>query len=145
MIVQIRGVSITINGLDRNVDYQNRIIYTLTELPAEHLQLLRHVTIRDRRDYAGGSTNWVSRSNHSAGLWIMIDIDSFDPRQREINNRPPDFLHYTLLHEMGHVVEHSFSGMRYMRQHEDAGYRAMLRHPHRGGGPGGETEHFADT
>jgi hypothetical protein len=145
MIAQINGVSIPINGIDDNSEYQMRLIGTLGLLPPRHLQLLHHVTVRDRADYAGGSTNWLSASDHSAGLWIMIDMDSFDPRQREINNRPPNFFHYTLLHEMGHVVEHSYHGLRYVRTHDRAGYRAMLRRPHTGGGPGGETEHFADT
>src|SRR5262245_61506324 len=145
MIAQIRGVSIPINGIDDRPEYQDRIIYTLGYLPVEHLRLLHHVTIRDREDYAGGSTNYVSSGHPSSGLWVMIDIDSFDPRQRAINNRPPEFLHYTLLHEMGHVVEYTHSAMRYVRQRDSAGYHAMMAHPHRGGGPGGDTEHWADT
>jgi hypothetical protein len=144
MIAQINGVDMMINGIDDNADYIDRLRRTLALCPAQHLAYIHHVTVRDRRDYEGGSTNWVSRRDHTAGLWIMIDIDSFNPRLREINNRPPNFFHYTILHELGHVVDLSYRSLRYIRRHDTPGYRVITQRAHRGitQGPG---EHFADV
>lgn len=134
MIIQVNGVDVTVNGVDANPDWQARIQRTLALLPPAHVRHLHHLTVRDRADYAGGSTNWVSRADHSRGCWIMLDSDSFDPRVRAINNRPPDFLNYTLLHEMGHVVDQAYSGLRTMRREDRAGYR-ILTEPSRTGSP----------
>jgi hypothetical protein len=75
----------------------------------------------------------------------MLDVDSFDPRQREISNRPPDFFHYTLLHELGHVVDFGSGALRGLRRADRPSYRAVVTPPraHRGITQG-VGEHFAD-
>lgn len=149
MNVEVNGLTLEIRAAGRGIevtrDHGDRIAGTLRLVPVRHAALIHHIGIRDRADYEGGSTNRVSRRDPSAGLWIMLDIDSFDPRQRAINNRPPDLLHYTLLHELGHVVDAEYRGTRWVRRHERAGYRAMMAREHRGDITTGPGEHFADT
>lgn len=143
--IVVHSRTIEVRGLDGASPYLDRIQRTLSLLPARHVAQLVYVGIRNRENYAGGSTNWVSSRDHDRGLWIMLDIDSFDPTRREINNRPPDLFHYTLLHEMGHVIDHAYRGTRWVRRHARAGYNAMMAHPHAGEITTGPGEHFADT
>ena len=116
MHVTVHGLRIEIKnqvrGREIEEDWRTRIARTLALLPRPHVALLQYIGIRDRANYAGGSTNQVSRDPED-GLWIMLDIDGFDPRQRQINNRPPNFHNYTLLHEMGHLVDAHYRGTRW--------------------------------
>jgi hypothetical protein len=73
----------------------------------------------------------------------MLDIDSFDPKRRPINNYPGG-LHYTLLHEMGHVVDWFTDSFEWIRRHNPAGYRLIIRR-HHVGATMGHQEKFADT
>ena len=140
--------SVEVRGLDLTHTQIARLQRTLQLLPPPHLRGLRYIRIRDRADYEGGSTNptqrgWRRQEPDERRFWVMIDIDSFDPRHRPINNRPNGY-HYTLLHEMGHVVDWSFNAMNWIRRHDRAGYQAMLAHPH-SGITQGAFEHFADA
>lgn len=131
--VEFRTGRFTIDRADRE-----RLERTLSILPEPHLRGLRYIEIRDRPDYAGGSTNVTPR------YWVMLDIDSFDPRQREINNRPGG-LHYTLLHEMGHVVDSSYRAFQWIQRHDRAGYRLIASRSHSGRITTGARERFANT
>ena len=147
MIIVVLNVSVTVNGVDSRPDWQDHIRRTLSLLPVEHVRAIHYITVRDRADYDGGSTNWVDRDNHSAGCWIMLDSDSFP---KPLNNQAPDRLHYTLLHETGHVVGMAYNCLSFLRSHRRSdesvrrGYAAMLAHPH-SGRTRGAGEHFADT
>lgn len=147
MIIQINGVDVDIRGLDGNEEHRQRVVDTLSLVPSDHLKTFRYYRIRQsfRENYAGGSNNWVDNDDHSQGVWILIDPDGFDPRQREINNRPPNFYNYTVLHELGHAVDRAYRGMRWVRRNDRSGYRAMMRHPHPGDITTGAGEHFADA
>lgn len=137
---------------------KDRLERTLFLLPSIHFRGLRHIAIRDRdvvdeetgarRPYAGGSTNamrsdWADQAPGARRFWIMIDIDSFSPRHRRINNHPGGY-HYTLLHEMGHVADWSFAAFRTMRTEDPDGFRAISRRSHVGITRGAQ-EKFADA
>lgn len=125
-----------------------RLERTLSILPPQHLHGLRYIEIRDRPNYEGGSTNiasdvWPTTPNGRSNYWVMLDIDSFDPRLRPINNYP-NGLHYTLLHEMGHVVDWFTGSFSWIRRNNRAGYQALVRRHHTGHTMGHQ-EKFADT
>lgn len=158
MYLQSRHGPIPLEGLPLTEDQRDRLELTLRLLPAAHLRALTRIVIRDRqvvdedtgerREYAGGSTNavqegWRRMAPGERQFWIMIDIDSFDPHQRAINARPGR-KHYTLLHEIGHLVDWSFGAFRWIQAHDPAGYAAIARAPHRGITPGAQ-ERFADA
>ncbi|WP_103654342.1 hypothetical protein [Agarilytica rhodophyticola] len=122
---------------------------TLQAIPGAHLDCLQYIQIRDRNDYAGGSTNrarniWPTTRPGSRNYWIMLDIDSFDPVQRPINNRP-NGLHYTLLHEIGHVVDWSTNNFRWIRRNDRVGYHLINARHHSSRFTNHSQEKFADT
>jgi hypothetical protein len=147
MELVINSVPLTVNGADDHPDWLDHIRRTLALIPAAHIRAIHHITVRDRRDYTGGSTNWVDRHDHAAGTWVMLDVDSFP---KALNNQTPDRLHYTLLHETGHVIGTAYNCLSYLRSHRRSdesvrrGYAAMIAHPHEGR-TSGAGEHFADT
>lgn len=149
MYLRVSGGEVELRVDRFTIDPQQirRLERTLSILPQQHLSGLRYIRIRDRANYAGGSTN-VARDPGAVTpgnrqYWVMLDIDSFDPRQRAINNRP-DGLHYTLLHEMGHVVDWTTRAFRWIRQHDRSGYELLTRR-HHAGVTTGQQEKFADT
>ena len=128
--------------------HQERLERTLSILPSQHLRGLQYIEIRDRPNYAGGSTNvcsqaWPTTPQGQSQYWVMLDFDSFDPQRRRINNQPGG-LHYTLLHEMGHVVDWTTGSFTWIRQNDRQGYRLIASRPH-SGITGGAQERFADT
>lgn len=142
--VEVRTGNFTIEPSDKQ-----RLERTLSILPQQHLRGLQYIEIRDRSDYAGGSTNvashpWPTNGPGQRQYWVMLDIDSFDPRQRQINTRPGG-LHYTLLHEMGHVVDWSTGAFEWIRRHDHAGYRLIASRSHSSRFTTGAQERFADT
>jgi hypothetical protein len=145
MILVINSVPLLVEGADSHPDWLEHIRRTLALIPAEHIRAIHHIRTRDRANYEGGSTNPVT--GPGGGNWIMLDVDSFP---KPLNNRAPDRLHYTLLHETGHVVGAAYNCLSYLRSHRRSdesirrGYAAMLAHPH-SGRTSGAGEHFADT
>lgn len=154
MEITAHNRTIEVRGLPITESNRLRLQNTLRAIPAIHIRSLTYINIRDRQnsdgsEYAGGSTNATVRNVFrlppgERRFWIMIDIDSFDPRQREINNRE-NGLHYTLLHEIGHVVDWSFGAFRWIRRHDVVGYREIRRRVHRGSITTGDQEKFADV
>ncbi|AUC54086.1 hypothetical protein CDO87_13280 [Sagittula sp. P11] len=153
-----RAGAIPLEGLPITAEQQERLSHTLRCVPADHLRSLQRIVIRDRqvrdersgemREYAGGSTNaaqrgWRDLSPHQRRFWIMLDIDSFDPRQRPINNRPGG-KHYTLLHELGHLVDWSYGALSWIMRNDPEGFRLLARQPHTGITQGTQ-ERFADA
>ena len=131
-----------------DIQMKMRLERTLSILPPQHLHGLQYIEIRDRQNYEGGSTNvasdtWPTTPASRSNYWVMLDIDSFDPRFRPINNYP-NGLHYTLLHEMGHVVDWFTDSFRWIRQHDRTGHRLLTRRHHTGR-TSGQQEKFADT
>ena len=142
--VELRNGNFTID-----LPRKQRLERTLSILPQQHLRGLQYIEIRDRRDYAGGSTNvarysWPTTEPGRRQYWVMLHIDSFEPGRRAINNRPGG-LHYTLLHEMGHVVDWSTGAFRWIQQHDRAGYLLIRSRSHTGAITTHEQEKFADT
>ncbi len=134
---------------DINGEMKARLERTLQVLPSEHLRTLRYIEIRDRDEYAGGSTNRASHvcpttltGRHN--YWIMLDIDSFDPLERRINNHPGG-LHYTLLHEVGHVVDWATDAFSWIRRNNREGYNLITARNHTSRFTNHAQEKFADT
>jgi hypothetical protein len=147
--VPVGRVELRTGAFTIDLSRRQRLERTLSILPQQHLRGLQYIEIRDRVDYAGGGTNvarhsWPTTAPGRRQYWVMLDIDSFSPERRAINNRP-DGLHYTLLHEMGHVVDWSTGAFRWIRQHDRAGYRLIASRSHTGRLTTGEQEKFADT
>ena len=161
MAIQAGGRNIDVRGIALDDDQTQRLQRTLMLLPPSHLRALTHIAIRDRnvrerdsagqvteRTFAGGSTNSPTRrwSELDPGLrqfWVMLDIDSFSPIHRSINCQAGGY-HYTLLHEMGHVVDWSFSAFSWIRTNDRAGYDVIARRSHTGI-THGDQERFADV
>lgn len=148
--IELRPGRFTVNN-----DMITRLENTLRILPAQHLRTLQYIEIRDRQlddgaEYAGGSTNEARTTSPDTppgtrNYWIMLDIDSFDPRHRAINNTD-NGLHYTLLHEMGHVVDWSTRAFRWMRRHRrTSGYHRVMGRTHNSRLTNGGQEKFADA
>lgn len=142
-MVELRTQRFTID-----LQMKARLQRTLSILPPQHLNGLQYIEIRDIRNYEGGSTNvtshsWPTTPSGRHDYWVMLDIDSFDPSRRLINNYP-NGLHYTLLHEMGHVVDWFTDSFRWIRRHDPTGYQLIIQRHHTGATMG-DPEKFADT
>lgn len=134
---------------DINDEMKARLERTLEVLPEEHLRYMQYIGIRDRVDYAGGSTNrtddvWPTTEPERHNYWIMLDIDSFDPQEREINCRPGG-LHYTLLHEVGHIADWSTRSFDWIRRNDQEGYVLLSARSHASRFTNNPQEKFADT
>ncbi len=108
-----------------------KIEQTLRAIPYQHLAGLSRIEIR-QRDRAGGSTNpdgpthgGVPRSGH---YFVVLDIDAFDSSWNNTGNG----LLYTLLHEMGHVVDWHTRSFEWIGRNDREGYRAIVARTHRG-------------
>jgi hypothetical protein len=163
MPITAGGREIPTRGLTLTQDQQDRISRTLNRVPAAHLRSLQYLSFRDRdvrvrdaagaytgetREYAGGSTSsldrgWQAMDPAARRFMIMLDIDSFDPAQRAINARVGG-LHYTLLHELGHLVDWSYSAFDWIRRNDPEGFAAIAQRDHSGITHGAQ-ERFADV
>ena len=151
MFLQAHGGRFELRTRSFTIDDQMkaRLERTLEVVPGDHLRYLQYIEIRDREDYAGGSTNpardtWPTTEPGIRNYWIMLDIDSFDPNQRAINNQP-NGLHYTLLHELGHVADSTTRSFEWIRRHDREGYHILISRSHSGRFTTGDREKFADT
>lgn len=99
------------------------ILRTLELVPEPHLRLLSppgHVQV-SRRGCAprrGGGNGGVSR-------WVRISAAAVGGN----HNR---HLNVTLLHELGHLVDTAYGGMRWIQDHDPAGYRLLAGTGHEG-------------
>jgi len=133
-----------VKGIFIEIDYDNtqvtddqvrQLLQSLDLLPPSHLPHVPTITVGNRPAQGGGGS---AHSGMPGGPYIRLNRSCFNsPWNSGSNNE-------TLLHEVGHIVDWAFDCMRHMRIDNPAGYRALLRHPHRGRtqGPG---EHFADA
>lgn len=157
------GRQIQTRGLALTTEQTDRIARTLNQVPPEHLRSLQYLSFRDRdapvldehrhptgemRPYAGGSTSSVSRGWQALEpgerrFLIVIDIDSFSPLHRPINCQPGG-LHYTLLHELGHLVDWSYAAFAWIQANDPAGFATIAARAHTGITRGAQ-ERFADV
>ncbi|PTX55994.1 hypothetical protein C8N43_0643 [Litoreibacter ponti] len=119
-----------------------RLENTLCSLPAHHVSGLSYVELRQRAG-SGGSTNALPGRTSGPGYSIVLDYDSFS---RRINQTTLD-LNYTLLHEMGHVVDWTNHAFSWMQLNDRPGYDAICArvHRHAPGGTNNDQEKFADA
>lgn len=133
-----------VNGTFIEIDYDNtqvsddqvrQLLQSLDLLPPTHLPHVPIITVGNRPPQGGGGS---AHSGMPGGPYIRLNRSCFNSSWNSGNNNE------TLLHEVGHIVDWAFDCMRHMRIDNPEGYRALLRHPHRGRtqGPG---EHFADA
>lgn len=130
--------------LELSSENLRQIAYTLRRVPARHLDPLTRIEIR-QRPRAGGSTNMAGGTTRSTPradrrYFVVLDIDCFDSPW---NNRA-NGLNYTLLHEMGHVVDWATGSFTWIRQNDPEGYRAITARSH-SGVTTGDQEKFADA
>lgn len=128
--------SLARRGLTLTPDHLRRIQMTLGVIPEYHAKLPSRIEIRQRAG-AGGSANAMPNSPR---FFVVLDYDTF----RSSWNTRQDGLLYTLLHEMGHVVDWTYGAFPNIRRNDPAGYDAICERVHRG-----RTQHdqekFADA
>lgn len=112
---------------------------TLSVLPSHHVTKLARIEIRQRAG-AGGSANAMPDGTTGPTHFVVLDIDTFLSPWNNTGNR----LLYTLLHEMGHVVDWSFGAFRQIRQTDRAGYDIICERVHHGRTQN-QQEKFADS
>ncbi|MEP3346142.1 MAG: hypothetical protein ABJN34_00785 [Litoreibacter sp.] len=127
------------NNLELTKMQLHRIETTLQVLPAHHLSPLARIEVRQRAG-AGGSANSMPDGSIGPTHFVVLDIDTFVSPWNNTDNG----LLYTLLHEMGHVVDWSHRAFTYIRQHDRAGYDAICRRIHHGRTQN-QQEKFADS
>lgn len=132
------------NRLELSSDNLYQISRTLRRIPNRHLDQLNRIEIR-QRPRAGGSTNQVGGSNDriprsDRRYFVVLDIDCFASPWNTSSNG----LNYTLLHEMGHVVDWATGSFVWIRQNDPEGYRAIVARSHSGVTTGNQ-EKFADA
>lgn len=117
-------------------DHLRRIETTLCAIPPYHASLPTRIEIRQRAN-AGGSANAMPDSPR---FFVVLDFDCFISSW----NTGPNGLIYTLLHEMGHVVDWTYRAFPKIHRNDPAGYEAICERTHRG-----RTQHdqekFADA
>ncbi len=128
------GVSLTIEGLDNEEAKLRLLVETLKLLPVPHLRLLPNILVGNRPPRGGGG---AAHAQMPGGPYIRLNISTF---QSSWNRRG---YHFTLLHEVGHIIDWAFGCMPTMRRRDAAGYQALLDHPH-SGATQGPSEHYAD-
>lgn len=130
--------------LELSSDNLHNIAHTLRRIPYQHLGSLEWIEIR-QRPRAGGSTNQVGGSNSciprsDRRYLVVLEIDCFvSPWNTRSNG-----LNYTLLYEMGHVVDWATGSFEWIRQDDRAGYQAIVSRSHNGVTSGNQ-EKFADA
>jgi hypothetical protein len=132
MDVDISGVTVQINGAD---DEQLEVLRsTLARLWVHHLQILPPITVGNRPARGGGG---AAHSGMPGGPYIRLNRTCFESSWNQHG------YNYTLLHEVGHIVDWAFDCMRHMRREDRRGFRALITHPH-SGATQGWGEHYAD-
>jgi len=132
MDVNISGVTVQINGADES--QMEALTSTLERLWVHHIQIVPPVTVGDRPARGGGG---AAHSGMPGGPYIRLNRTCFQSAWN---------LHgynYTLLHEVGHIVDWTFNCMQRMRREDNRGFRALIAHPH-SGATQGWSEHYAD-
>ncbi|MBW1787813.1 MAG: hypothetical protein JRK53_14510 [Deltaproteobacteria bacterium] len=132
MDIDISGVTIQIDGADEA--QLEALTSTLGRLWVHHLQIVPPITVGDRPPRGGGGS---AHSGMPGGPYIRLNRTCF---QSEWNQHG---YNYTLLHEMGHIVDWAFDCIRHMRREDLQGFRALIAHPH-SGATQGWGEHYAD-
>ena len=130
-----RGWPVIIEGLDDDATHLQQLARTLDLLPVAHVAKLPTITVGNRPDRGGGGS--ASRTM-PGGPYIRLNVTCFSSSW----NR--GFYNYTLLHEVGHIIDWEYGCMANMRRTDHAGYQALLRHPH-SGATQGDGEHYGDA
>ncbi len=97
----------------------------LFSVPRAHIQVSRRGCAPMRGGGSGGEARWIRLSAASLGA----------QHNRNVN--------VTLLHEMGHIVDTAYRGMRWLEQNDRAGYRLLADTGH-DGATDFDGERFAD-
>lgn len=139
------GCSVSISLRDRESRLSDgnkrKIRNTLDCLPIAHLNLFGENGHIEGKNIIGAHGNEVRGGGNNPNIpFINLSYACFDS---PFNSR--GHLLYTLLHEMGHVVDKSINPtcMRVLSRNFTRGYIAMLSRYH-GGGTQGHSEHYAD-
>lgn len=132
------GVSVRIDGVEPRGREIEQLERTLCLLPSMHLRALPTITVGDRPARGGGGS---ASPTMPGGPFIRLNRMIFDPVQRPVN---AGRLNYTLLHEVGHIIDWAFGCMATLAGSDPAGYAALLAHAH-SGATQGPSEHFADA
>jgi len=129
------GVSVTVNGLEAQGADFSKVEHTLRLLPTAHIRKIPPITVGDRPSRGGGGS---ATSMMPGGPYIRLNSSCFQSAWNHGHNN------YTLLHEIGHIIDWAYGCMETMRRQDQSGYAALLIHPHHGAthGPG---EHYADA
>lgn len=138
----VNGVNIQINGLEAGPRL-DKLAATLARMPFVHLVFVPPITVGNRppvnphnpRSYGGGGS---AHRNMPGGPYIRLNVRTFDAPW----NQGP--LHYTLLHECGHIIDWGFGCMERMLSERRQDYDVLLAHVHRGRTQG-PSEHYADA
>ena len=133
MDVDISGVTIEINGADES--QQEVLTNTLERLWVHHLKILPPITVGDRPHRGGGG---AAHSGMPGGPYIRLNRSCFQSSWNQHG------YNYTLLHEVGHIIDWTFDCIQHMRREDNQGFRVLLAHPH-SGATQGWSEHYADA
>ena len=149
----VKGVSIEIVGADehgrapesvqRACGMQTaQLLRSLNVLPRSHLVLLPRITVGERppasnhpRSYGGGGS---AHRGMPGGPYLRLNWRIFQApwNQGHVN--------YTLLHEVGHIVDWAYRCMQVLRRDHRSHYQVLTSHPH-SGRTQGPSEHYADA
>ena len=132
MDVNISGVTVQINGADES--QMEALTSTLQRLWVHHLQIVPPITVGDRPERGGGG---AAHSGMPGGPYIRLNRTCFQSAWNQHG------YNYTLLHEVGHIVDWAFNCIQRMRREDNRGFRALIAHPH-SGATQGWGEHYAD-
>jgi hypothetical protein len=133
--INVKGIQITIDGLEQNQPNFQQLVRTLNLLHPAHLRLLPTITVGNRPVRGGGGSQARSQPG---GAFIRINSSCFNsPWNQGSYNE-------TLLHEIGHIIDWEYNCMQAMRTNNPAGFQALMQHSHRGATQG-PSEHFADA
>ena len=115
-----------------NQDQWQVLERTLALAPKRHLNLLAYIQCSKPGcvPSRGGGSN---RTLH----YIRLSAEAVQARRNRRYSA-------TLLHELGHHVDWRYGAMSWLRQNDRAGFNLLRRTRHRGGGPNGVGEQFAD-
>lgn len=127
------------NRLELTKEQFRRIALTLGVLPAHHVASVARIEIRQRAG-AGGSANAMPDGVTGPTHYVVLDIDCFASAWNNTENG----LIYTLLHEMGHVVDWSNRAFPWIRRNDRAGYDIICQRVHHGRTQN-QQEKFADS
>ena len=134
-VFNINGVSVTINEGSASPMQVEQLTRSLQLLPRIHLARLPEISVVTTHGYRGGSSrNPTSPDGGSIHISSLCFSSAWN--QGAYNQ--------TLLHECGHIIDWTYHCTTYLRQHDRAGYDALLGHAH-SGRTQGAGEHFADA